>query len=69
MTEAVNACEDADLILCLGTNMYDNMVRFCTEAYKGNRLVLITKEEHYMDKYANVVIHDNVSKVLPQIIQ
>ena len=23
MTEAVNACEEADLILCLGTNMYD----------------------------------------------
>ncbi|MCR5634529.1 MAG: NAD-dependent deacetylase [Lachnospiraceae bacterium] len=67
MTEAVNACEDADMILCLGTNMYDNMVRFCTEAYKGNRLVLITKEEHYMDKYANVVIHDNVYKVLPKI--
>lgn len=67
MTEAVNACEGADLILALGTNMSDNMVRYCTESYKGNRLVLITKEEHYMDKDADVVIHDTVSSVLPKI--
>lgn len=68
MTEAVNACEDADLILVLGTNMYDNMVKFCTDTYKGERLVLISKEEHYMDKFADYVIHEKVSDVLPQII-
>lgn len=68
MTEAVNACEGADLILVLGTNMYDNMVKFCTGTYKGNRLVLISKEEHYMDKYADIVIHDKVSDVLPKIL-
>ena len=70
MTEAVNACEKADLILVLGTNMYDNMVRFCTGDYKGERppLVLITKEEHYTDRYADLVIHDKVCDVLPQII-
>lgn len=68
MTEAVNVCEDADLILALGTNMYDNMVKFCTGNYKGGKLILITKEEHYMDKYADYVIHDRVSDVLPKII-
>lgn len=68
MTEAVNACENADLILCLGTNMYDNMVKFCTAPYKGNRVVLITKEEHYMDKNADYVIHEKVADVLPKIM-
>lgn len=68
MTEAVNVCEDADLILALGTNLYDNMVKFCTDNYKRGKLVLITKEEHYMDKYADYVIHDRVSDVLPKII-
>lgn len=67
MTEAVNECESADLILALGTNMADNMVRFCTENYKNGKLVLITSEEHYMDKYADIVIHDKVSSVLPVI--
>lgn len=68
MTEAVNACEEADLILCLGTNMYDSMVKFCTGPYKGERLVLISKEEHYLDKYADIVIHDKVSNVMPKIV-
>ncbi len=68
MTEAVNACEKADLILVLGTNMYDNMVKFCTGNYKGDRVVLITKEEHYTDRFADYVIHDKVSNVLPLLI-
>jgi NAD-dependent deacetylase len=68
MTEAVNACESADLILVLGTNMYDNMVKFCTGNYEGERLVLITKEEHYTDRYADFVIHDTVTNVLPKVI-
>ena len=68
MTEAVNACEEADLILVLGTNMYDNMVKFCTEDYKSDRVVLITKEEHFTDRYADLVIHDRVSDVLPKVI-
>jgi len=68
MTDAVNACEQADLILVLGTNMYDNMVKFCTGNYAGDRLVLITKEEHYTDRYADYVIHDRVTDVLPKII-
>ncbi len=68
MTEAVNACEEADLILVLGTNMYDNMVKFCTEDYKSDRVVLITKEEHFTDRYADLVIHGKVSDVLPLVI-
>ena len=67
MTDAVNACEQADMIIALGTNMSDNMVRFCSADYKGDKFVLISKEEHYMDKYADIVIHDEVSKVLPLI--
>lgn len=67
MTQAVNACEGADLILALGTNMYDNMVKFCTGTYTGDRLVLITKEEHYTDKFADIVINDKVCNVLPKI--
>ena len=68
MTEAVNACEEADLILVLGTNMYDNMVKFCTEDYKSDRVVLITKEDHFTDRYADVVIHGRVSDILPQVM-
>lgn len=68
MTEAVNACEGADLILCLGTNMYDGMVKFCTGTYTGERLVLISPEEHYMDKYADYVVHTTVCDAMKFIV-
>ncbi|MCR5249975.1 MAG: hypothetical protein K6E50_05155 [Lachnospiraceae bacterium] len=68
MTEAVNACEEADLILVLGTNMNDNMVRYCTGNYEAEHIVLITKEEHYSDKYADIVLHGIVSETLPLVI-
>ena len=68
MTEAVNACENADLILLLGTNFHDNMVRFCTSVYKGETLVLITKEDHYLDDHADIVIHDTVCNALADIV-
>ncbi len=69
MTEAVNACEGADLILCLGTNMYDGMVKFCTGTYTGEKLVLISLEEHYMDKYADYVVHTKVSDAMRYITE
>ena len=69
MTEAVNACEEADLVLVLGTNMYDSMVKYCSANYKGDRLVLITRDEHYTDRYADFVIHGKVSDILPLIIE
>ncbi len=68
MTEAVNACESADLILVLGTNMNDNMVKFCTGNKKGDNLVLITKEDHYTDKFADYVIHGTVCDIMAQLI-
>ncbi len=48
--------------------MYDNMVKFCTEDYKSDRVVLITKEDHFTDRYADVVIHGRVSDILPQVM-
>lgn len=68
MTEAVNACEEADMVLILGTNMSDSMVRYCTGNYAGEHLALITKEEHYTDRFADYVIHGKVGDVLPKVI-
>ncbi len=69
MTEAVNACENAETILVLGTNMYDHMVQFCTGNYKGSHLILITKDEHFTDHYADYVIHGEVSEMLPKVTE
>ena len=68
MTEAANACAEADCILVLGTNFYDSMVRFCLSHYEGDKLILISKHEHFRDRQADIVIHDEVQDVLPKLV-
>jgi NAD-dependent deacetylase len=68
LTKAVNACADADVLLVLGTNLFDDMVQFAVNHYQGEKLILITKHEHFTDKAADLVIHEYVKDVLPAIV-
>lgn len=68
MTEAANACQEADVLIVLGTNFYDSMVRFAINHYRGDKLILISKHEHFRDKSADIIIHDEVKKVLPELL-
>lgn len=69
MTEAANACQEADALIVLGTNFYDSMVRFAINHYRGDKLILINKHEHFRDKSADVVIHEAVKDILPKLIK
>lgn len=68
MTEAANACQEADALLVLGTNFYDSMVRFAINHYRGDKLILISKHEHFRDKSADIIIHEEVKDVLPKLV-
>lgn len=68
MTEAANACQDADALIVLGTNFYDSMVRFAINHYRGDKLILISKHEHFRDKKADIVIHEELQKILPKLV-
>lgn len=68
MTEAANACQEADALIVLGTNFYDSMVRFAINHYGGDKLILISKHEHFRDKSADIVIHEEVKDVLPKLV-
>ena len=37
--------------------------------YHGNRLVLINKSTTPYDKYANILIHDSIGKVLDEAVE
>ncbi len=69
MTDAVNACQNADVLLILGTNIYDSLVRFNISHYPGDKLVLITKHEHFTDNQADYLIHDYVKDIMPLIVR
>lgn len=68
MTEAANACQDADMIFVLGTNLRDPAVGEILKYFQTERLVLISKNKHFSDKMATVCINDEVRNVLPQIV-
>lgn len=68
LTKAANACTEADILLILGTNLFDDQVRFAVSHYRGNKLILITKGEHFTDKAADLVIHEYVKEILPVIV-
>ncbi|MBR1693347.1 MAG: hypothetical protein IJ711_11335 [Lachnospiraceae bacterium] len=68
MTAAANACQQADMLMILGTNFCDSSVMEILKYFQTKRLVLISKNEHYSDKQATVAIHDEVRKVLPRIV-
>lgn len=68
MTEAANACQEADTLIVLGTNFYDSMVRFAINHYRGDKLILISKHEHFRDKSADIIIHEEVKDVLPRLL-
>ncbi|NLG04813.1 MAG: hypothetical protein GX567_13435 [Clostridia bacterium] len=68
MTEAANVCAQADMIMVLGTNLFHPMVSTFTNYYKGNRIVLVSKNEHFTDKKADLCIHDEVKTILPLVM-
>ena len=68
LTLAANACAEAEVLLVLGTNLYDDMVQFAVNHYQGNKLILITPHDHFTDKAADIVIHEHVKDVLPKIV-
>ncbi len=61
MTAAVNAVENADLLLVLGDDMTTNLVSSLVKYYQGDKLVLINESHHYLDDTAKLVIHGSPS--------
>lgn len=68
MTQAANACQAAHMILVLGTNLNHPMVKSFIRYYTGDKVVLVTKHEHYTDKQADLCIYGEVKEILPQVI-
>ncbi|MBQ8527610.1 MAG: NAD-dependent deacetylase [Lachnospiraceae bacterium] len=68
LTKAANACAEADVLLVLGTNLFDDMVQFAVNHYQGDKLILVTAHDHFTDKAADLVIHEYVKDILPKIV-
>lgn len=61
---SISAIENADMLIVGGTSLNVYPAAGFVRYYGGDRLVLINKSETPYDKYANLLIHDSIGKVL-----
>ena len=65
--KSVMAIRQADLLIVAGTSLTVYPAAGFVNYYRGNRLVLINRDETPYDAYADLVIHDCLGAVLSQI--
>lgn len=64
---AVSAIRRADLLIVGGTSLTVYPAAGLLQYYRGNRLVLINRDETPYDDYANLVFHDSLGKIFSQL--
>ncbi len=67
MSAAVNAIRRADMLIIGGTSLVVYPAAGLIDYYKGNKLVLINRDETARDNIADLVIHDSIGAVFSKI--
>ena len=67
MARAVEAIQEADLMIVGGTSLAVYPAAGLVNYYRGNRLVLINRDPTPYDRNADLVINDSIGKVLGSI--
>ena len=67
MTNAIHAISKADLLIVGGTSLTVYPAAGLLKYYRGNRLVLINRDETPYDSYADLVIRDSLGNIFSQL--
>ena len=67
MSEAISYIRHADILIVGGTSLNVYPAAGLINYYRGNKLVLINRSATPYDRYADLIIHDNIGKVFSQI--
>jgi len=65
--DSIQAIKQADLMIVAGTSLTVYPASGLVNYYRGNKLVLINRDETPFDNMANLVIHDSLGKVFEKI--
>lgn len=69
VTKAAEEIQKADVLLVLGTGLHAALCHQLIQYYTGDKLILVTNEEHFSDKLANVLIYSRVDDALEKIVK
>ena len=67
ITKSINKISDADLLIVVGTSLLVQPAASFINYFNGCNLVIINKEKTPYDKYAKVVINDDIIKVIKEL--
>ena len=67
MEESIKAIYNADVLIVGGTSLTVYPAAGLINYYKGNKLVLINRDETKYDSRADLVINENLGKVFKNI--
>lgn len=67
MSSSVSAIRNADLLIVAGTSLTVYPAAGLIQYYRGNRLVLINRDETPYDDDANLVLHESLGTVFSQL--
>ena len=65
--KSVAAIENADLLIVAGTSLTVYPAAGLVNYYRGNRLVLINRDETPYDSYANLVFHESLGNIFSKL--
>ena len=65
--KSIMAIERADLLIVAGTSLTVYPAAGLIDYYRGNRLVLINRDETPYDGYANLVLHESLGDIFSQL--
>ena len=67
--EGLNAISYADMLIVCGSSLTVFPASGMLSAFKGKYLVIINNDKTPYDNIANIVIHDNLSKVSDYVLK
>ncbi len=67
LEKSIAAIENADLLIVAGTSLTVYPAAGLIRYYRGNRLVLINRDETPYDSYADLVFHESLGTVFSQL--
>ena len=59
--------EQAEVLMLMGTSMESEVFSKYVRYFEGKKLVIIHKDEHFMDEKADLVILDEPKNILPRL--
>ncbi len=67
-SRAVNACKEADVLLIMGKNMYNDRLEYSVDPERSPLRILFSKEKYLPDRKVDIVIHDEIQAILPALV-